>query len=349
MLHHLYPLLRPLLFTLDGERAHALTLSSLRAAHAAGLIRTPTTQGQGVRLMGLQFPNRIGLAAGLDKNASCLDALGALGFGFIEAGTATPRPQVGQARPRLFRLPQARAIINRMGFPNEGAEVIAQRLAARRFSGICGINIGKNATTPLEDAASDYVACFDVLAPHADYVAVNVSSPNTANLRQLQQVDQLRPIFDGLLEARHRLTSSSGRQLPMLVKVSPDLVPEDLLAIAALVRELGIDGVIATNTTITRDVVQGIPGSQEQGGLSGAPLQPLALRAIPVLREGLGDDIPLIAVGGIDSAETALAALRAGADLLQIYTGLVYRGPALVRDILKAIDTVTLPQRRGVH
>lgn len=347
MLHHLYPLLRPLLFTLDGERAHALTFRMLQAAHGAGLLKAPARAGSGVTLMGLHFPNRLGLAAGLDKNASYLDALGALGFGFIEAGTVTPRPQAGQPRPRLFRLPQAQALINRMGFPNEGAEVIAGRLAARRFPGICGINIGKNATTPLEQAADDYVACFDVVAPHADYVAVNVSSPNTANLRQLQQVDQLRPILDGLLAARSRLAEGSGRRLPLLVKVSPDLVPEDLLAIAALVRELGIDGVIATNTTITRDAVQGIAGSEQQGGLSGAPLQPLALRALPVLREGLGEHIPLIAVGGIDSPATALAALNAGADLLQIYTGLIYRGPALIADILKAIEPMALPARRG--
>jgi dihydroorotate dehydrogenase len=228
-----------------------------------------------------------------------------------------------------------------MGFPNEGADAIAHRLARRKFRGPCGINIGKNATTPLEDAARNYVECFRVVAPHADYVAVNVSSPNTANLRQLQQVDQLRPILDALLEAREHLASSSRKQLPIVVKVSPDLASEDLAAIAGLVRELRIDGVIATNTTITREVVKGVHNSEQQGGLSGAPIRSLALRSIPILREHLGRDIPLIAVGGIDSGAAAVAALQAGADLIQIYTGLIYRGPKLVTEIRAAVAAFT--------
>jgi len=298
-----------------------------------------------VTLMGLRFPNRLGLAAGLDKNARYIDALGALGFGFIEAGTVTAQPQAGQVKPRLFRLPEADALINRMGFPNDGAEVVARRLSQRKFAGVCGINIGKNAVTPLEDAARNYVDCFRVVAPHADYVAVNVSSPNTANLRQLQQVDQLRPILDALLEARLRLTTSSGKALPMVVKVSPDLSTEDLAAIARLVRELGIDGMIATNTTITRDAVAGIRDSEQQGGLSGAPLQSLALQALPVLREQLGPGVPIIAAGGIDSGDDAIAALRAGADLIQIYTGLIYRGPRLITEILAAVSAFTMSAR----
>nr|WP_298721603.1 quinone-dependent dihydroorotate dehydrogenase [uncultured Steroidobacter sp.] len=346
MINALYPLIRPLLFSLEGERAHEVTFSMLETAHKLGLLGTHESRPeQGVTLMGLRFPNRVGLAAGLDKNAHHIDALGALGFGFIEAGTVTAQPQAGNARPRLFRLPEAAALINRMGFPNEGAEVIAQRLAQRKFKGPCGINIGKNATTPLEDAARNYVECFRVVAPHADYVTVNVSSPNTANLRQLQQVDQLRPILDALLEARVQLTSSSGKQLPILVKVSPDLSSEDLAAIARLVRELRIDGVIATNTTITREVVKGVPNSEQQGGLSGAPIRSLALQSIPVLREHLGQQVPLIAVGGIDSGAAAVAALQAGADLIQIYTGLIYRGPKLVTEILGAIDSFTKSAR----
>lgn len=350
MIDSLYPLIRPLLFSLDGEQAHAVTFSMLEMAHKLGMLGGHESKPEeGVTLMGLRFPNRVGLAAGLDKNARHIDALGALGFGFIEAGTVTATPQVGNARPRLFRLPEANALINRMGFPNEGAEAIAQRLARRKFSGVCGINIGKNATTALEDAARNYVECFRVVAPHADYVAVNVSSPNTANLRQLQQVDQLRPILDALLEARAQLLSSSSKSLPILVKVSPDLASEDLAAIARLVRELRIDGMIATNTTITRDVVKGVRNSEQQGGLSGAPMRQLALKSIPILREHLGSEVPLIAVGGIDSGAAALAALQAGADLIQIYTGLIYRGPKLVTEILAATRSFTGGRSQSLH
>ncbi len=342
MIDSLYPLVRPLLFALDGEQAHAVTFSILEMAHSIGMLGTHGSKAEeGVTLMGLRFPNRVGLAAGLDKNARHIDALGALGFGFIEAGTVTAEPQIGNAKPRLFRLREVDALINRMGFPNEGAQVIAQRLAQRKFRGPCGINIGKNATTPLEDAARNYVECFRVVAPHADYVAVNVSSPNTTNLRQLQQVDQLRPILDALLAARAQLSSSSSKSLPILVKVSPDLASDDLAAIARLVRESGIDGVIATNTTITRDVVKGVRDSEQQGGLSGAPIRPLALKSIPILREHLGRDVPLIAVGGIDSGAAAVAALQAGADLIQIYTGLIYRGPKVVTEIVAAVAAFT--------
>ncbi|HEY0683165.1 MAG TPA: quinone-dependent dihydroorotate dehydrogenase [Steroidobacter sp.] len=346
MIDSLYPLIRPLLFSMDGERAHAVTFDMLEMAHSLGLLGKHESRPEdGVTLMGLRFPNRVGLAAGLDKNAKHIDALGALGFGFIEAGTVTAQAQTGNAMPRLFRLPEANALINRMGFPNEGAEAIAERLARRKFKGVCGINIGKNAVTPLEDAARNYVECFRVVAPHADYVAVNVSSPNTANLRQLQQVDQLRPILDALLEARVQLISSSGKSLPILVKVSPDLASEDLAAIARLVRELRIDGMIATNTTITRDAVKGVRNSEQQGGLSGAPIRSLALKAIPVLREHLGSGTPLIAAGGIDSGEAAVAALQAGADLIQIYTGLIYRGPRLVTEIRAAVSAFTASAR----
>ncbi|MBM0108415.1 quinone-dependent dihydroorotate dehydrogenase [Steroidobacter sp. S1-65] len=346
----MYPLVRPILFSMDGERAHAVTFQMLEMAHTLGMLGGHESKAQdAVTLMGLRFPNRVGLAAGLDKNAKHIDALGALGFGFIEAGTVTAQPQTGNATPRLFRLPEVQALINRMGFPNEGAEAIAQRLASRTFAGPCGINIGKNAVTPLEDAARNYVECFRVVAPHADYVTVNVSSPNTANLRQLQQVDQLRPILDALLEARVQLTSSTGRALPILVKVSPDLTSEDFAAIARLVRELRIDGMIATNTTITRDAVKGVKNSEQQGGLSGAPIRPLALKSIPVLREHLGAQVPLIAAGGIDSGEAAVAALQAGADLIQIYTGLIYRGPRLVKEIVAAVAAFTRSARPAAN
>jgi len=292
MISSLYPWLRPLLFSLEAERAHAVTFSLLELAHSLGLLGEKESKpDEGVTLMGLRFPNRVGLAAGLDKNARHIDALGALGFGFVEAGTATAQPQPGQAKPRLLGLPEVNALINRMGFPNEGTLAIAERLARRKFSGVCGINIGKNAATPLQDAARNYVDCFRVVAPHADYVAVNVSSPNTTNLRQLQQVDQLRPILDALLEARLQLTTSSGKPLPILVKVSPDLASEDLAAIAQLVRELRIDGVIATNTTITRDRVKEVRNSEQHGGLSGTPLRPL--------REHLWSDVPIVAVRGL--------------------------------------------------
>jgi dihydroorotate dehydrogenase len=348
MISFLYPILRPLLFSLEAERAHAITLTLLDAAYACGMLGGHESAPEdAVTLMGLRFANRVGLAAGLDKNARHIDALGALGFGFIEAGTVTAQPQPGNAKPRLFRLREAQALINRMGFPNDGAEAIAQRLARRKFGGVCGINIGKNATTPLEDAARNYLECFRIVAPHADYVAVNVSSPNTANLRQLQQVDQLRPILDALLEARMQLRSSTGRALPILVKVSPDLAREDLAAIAGLVRELSIDGVIATNTTITREVVKGVRNSEQQGGLSGAPIRPLALKCISILREHLGCDVPLVAVGGIDSGEAAVAALQAGADLIQIYTGLIYRGPRLVTEIRAAVSAFTKSARQS--
>lgn len=346
MITKLYPLLRPLLFSLDGEQAHGVTFSALRFAYALGLLgSTQSHAEEGVTLMGLRFANRLGLAAGLDKNARYIDALGALGFGFIEAGTVTAQPQPGQAKPRVFRMPEAGALINRMGFPNEGAEVVARRLAQRKFTGVCGINIGKNAVTPLEEAARNYVECFRVVAPRADYVAVNVSSPNTANLRQLQQVDQLRPILEALLEARLRLTANSGKALPLLVKVSPDLSPDELSAIARLVLELHIDGVIAINTTTTRDGVQGLRNSEQQGGLSGAPIRSLALRTIALLREQLGRGVPLVGVGGIGSGEDAVAALRAGADLLQIYTGLIYRGPQLVSEIRSAVAAFTKSAR----
>lgn len=329
----IYPLLRPLLFALPTETAHALALAALHRAHSFGLIRALAPDPlASVTLMGLRFPNRVGLAAGFDKNARYIDALGALGFGFIEVGTVTPRPQLGQPRPRLFRVTRSGALINRMGFPNEGAAAVAARLARRSFTGVCGVNIGKNAATPLAAAVDDYLECFRILAPHADYVTINVSSPNTEGLRQLEEADQLQPIVSALVEARRQLQGATARRVPLLVKVSPDLAGADLVRSARLAHESGIDGIIATNTTLNRSgIAQRWRG--HAGGLSGTPLRPLALQAVQLLRTALGAGVPIVAAGGIDSARHAQDAFDAGADLVQVYTGLIYRGPGLVREI----------------
>jgi dihydroorotate dehydrogenase len=332
----LYPLLRTAMFALPTEHAHALALAALRRAHSSGLIRDRVADPlQAVTLLGLQFPNRVGLAAGFDKNGRYIDALGALGFGFVEIGTVTPRPQPGQPRPRLFRVTESGALINRMGFPNEGAVAIAARLARRRFAGVCGVNIGKNAATPIASAIDDYLECFHVVAPHADYVAINVSSPNTEGLRQLEEADQLQPIVSALVEARRQLQGATARRAPLLVKVSPDLPPADLVRSARLACETGIDGIIATNTTLNRSGISPRWRSHA-GGLSGAPLRPLALQAVQLLRTALGSSVPIVAAGGIDSARHAQDAFDAGADLVQVYTGLIYRGPGLVKEIVES-------------
>ena len=333
---HFYPLLRPLLFTLPPEHAHAFALSALQRAHSLGLIRDRAPDPRtAVTLLGLRFPNRVGLAAGFDKNGRYVDALGALGFGFIEVGTVTPRPQPGQPRPRLLRVSASHALINRMGFPNDGAGIVAARLSRRRFAGVCGVNIGKNAATPIASAVDDYVECFRTVAPHADYVAINVSSPNTEGLRQLEEPDQLLPIVNALSAARREMHAATGKRVPLLVKVSPDLAPADLVRSARLACESGIDGIIATNTTLNRSGVAQRWRAQT-GGLSGAPLRPLALQAVQLLRAALGAGVPIVAAGGIDSARHAQEALAAGADLVQLYTGLIYRGPALVREIAES-------------
>lgn len=340
----MYSLLRRALFTLEPETAHALTLSSLRLADKLHLLAKPNNDSSSaISLMGLRFPNRIGLAAGFDKNACCIDPLGSLGFGFIEVGTVTPLPQSGQSRPRLFRLPPSAALINRMGFPNEGSIACAKRLSQRTYGGVCGVNIGKNATTPIPRAIDDYLACFRTIAPYANYVAINVSSPNTPDLRRLQQVEYLRPILESLVHEKQALTATLGRPVPLLLKVSPDLSAEELTSVAELLLDVGIDGVIATNTTTTRPFSFGAAGHiranySEEGGLSGEPLRPLALDCIRILRSALGPTFPIVGVGGIASAADALAMLKAGASLIQIYTGLIYRGPALINDIRRSID-----------
>ena len=329
----MYRALRPLLFRLDPERAHALTLGLLDLARRLQLLRPYGEAGaaQSVRLMGLTFPNRVGLAAGLDKNAACIDALGALGFGFVEVGTVTPRPQAGNPRPRIFRILEADAIVNAMGFPNEGVDAACARLRARRFAGVCGVNIGKNATTPLAEAAADYTHCLRAVYPWADYVAINVSSPNTPGLRQLQAEEHLTPLLETLLGARSQLAAQTGRRVPLLVKLSPDLTDADLEGLVAVVRALGIDGVIATNTTVQRPGLAAVPDAARPGGLSGPPLHTLATSVVRRLRARLPAGLPIIGVGGICSLDSARGMLEAGADLIQIYTGLIYRGPGLVR------------------
>jgi dihydroorotate dehydrogenase len=319
----LYRLARPALFALPPETAHRVTLRALRCAHGLRLLPTPRTVDAPVELMGLRFPNRLGIAAGLDKDGRCIDALGALGVGCIEVGTVTPRAQPGQDRPRLFRLPRARALINRMGFPNAGVDALRERLARRTFRGICGVNIGKNRDTPLERAFDDYVFCARAVVGVADYVVLNVSSPNTPGLRGLQDIDHLGPIIAAV--------SAELGTTPLLVKVSPDLEPAALDALASLIRESPVAGVIATNTTVLRPDGLG-RHAREDGGLSGEPLKPLAIASVRALRTLLGPSRVVVGVGGIASAGDAAAMLAAGADLVQIYTGLVYRGPALISD-----------------
>jgi dihydroorotate dehydrogenase len=333
----LYSAFRPALFTLDPERAHRLALDAARIY--GRLPGRPLRGGSGVDLMGLRFPNRVGLAAGFDKNAEAVDGLGKLGFGFIEVGTVTPRPQSGHSRPRLFRLPSSGALVNRLGFPNQGAATVARRLRRRRYGGIVGVNIGKHADTPIDRAVDDYVLCLRAVCDVADYVAVNVSSPNTASLRELHRPERLEPLLSALLSEREIISRERHRHVPILLKISPDLALDSLKDIAEIASRVPLDGIIATNTTVSRDA--SMPDSQSRdGGLSGAPLYPLSLRVVATLRRLLGPAFPLVGVGGVDSAAKARAMRSAGADLVQIYTGLIYRGPALVAECVRALRGV---------
>jgi dihydroorotate dehydrogenase len=345
-----YGLARPLLFGMDPETAHELTLdmlargqgTPLQCAWAAQRVSDPVT------LAGLRFPNRVGLAAGLDKNARAIDALAAMGFGFVEVGTVTPLAQPGNPKPRMFRLPAKNALINRLGFNNEGLDAFvrnvknsrfhsASRLPDQRERMILGLNIGKNAATPIEDALSDYLRGLDAVYPHADYVAVNISSPNTANLRSLQGDAALKALLDPLMARREHLAAEHGRRVPIFVKIAPDLDTPQVDLIAKTLQACGVDGVIATNTTLSRDAVSGHRHSGEAGGLSGRPVQAASNRVIAALRAALGDGYPIIGVGGVLSGEDARVKRAAGADLVQIYTGLIYRGPALVRECAEAL------------
>jgi len=338
-----YALTRPFLFGLEAEAAHDLTLASL-----ARLQNTPaqclwqgTRVDDPVELAGLRFPNRVGLAAGLDKNGRCIDGLGAMGFGFIEVGTVTPKPQPGNPKPRIFRLPQANALINRLGFNNGGLQAfianVQRATSFRAAGGVLGLNIGKNAATPIERAADDYLAGLEGVFPHADYVAVNISSPNTKNLRALQGDAALDALLGALQQRRLQLQKQQRRKVPMFLKIAPDLDAAQVGVIADTLKRHHIDGVIATNTTLERGAVEGLPHASEAGGLSGAPVLQASNRVIAQLRAALGRRYPIIGVGGVMSAADAQSKLDAGADLVQIYTGLIYRGPALVGQVAAAL------------
>jgi dihydroorotate dehydrogenase len=331
-----YRIARSALFLLPPEMAHALTLGALRVR---GKLIPPAGQqpSSNVEISGLAFGNRLGLAAGFDKNGIAVDGWFSLGFGHVEVGTVTPRPQLGNARPRIFRLPDAEAIINRMGFPNEGAERIAARLRLRRRAGVVGINIGKNAATPLERALDDYVSCLRIVFPVADYITVNVSSPNTAGLRSLQAAGQLLPLLSGVVNEAHTLEKQHARHVPILLKVSPDLTPTQLHEIAVVATSIPVAGIIATNTTIARDGLTNHALAKENGGLSGRPLLAQSCAAIRALRQTLGPAMPIIGVGGVASAADAQRLRQAGADLVQIYTALVYQGPRLVHELLREL------------
>ena len=328
----LYRLMRPFFFLLPPEVAHRLALAGLEAAWRTGLLGAPRG-AKPVEVMGLSFPNRVGLAAGMDKDARHVRAWGALGFGFVEVGTVTPRPQPGNPRPRLFRLPVADALINRLGFNNEGAAAAAARLARHRSGGVVGVNIGKNATTPAEGAVEDFRQAMRMVYGVADYIAVNVSSPNTAGLRDLQSASALDTLLATLVTERERLAAEHGKVVPLALKLAPDLGAAELAAAAATVARHPVAAVIATNTTVERSAVAGLPHGQERGGLSGVPLRKQSTRMVEVLRQLLPAHVAIIGVGGIFSAADAREKIRAGADLVQIYTGLVYRGPGLVREL----------------
>ena len=338
-----YSLARPFLFGLDPEHAHELTLGALarlqntplQCLWASPRVDDPLT------LAGLRFPNRIGLAAGLDKNGRCIDGLVAMGFGFIEVGTVTPLAQPGNPRPRMFRLPEAKALINRLGFNNDGLAAFVSNVKRARFrghGGILGLNIGKNAATPIERAVDDYLLCLDGVYPHADYVTVNISSPNTQGLRDLQSDTALDALLGAVQERKAALAAQHGRHVPVFVKIAPDLDAQQVDAIAATLRRHSLDGVIATNTTIARDAVAGLAHAGEAGGLSGAPVFEASNRVISQLRTALGKDFPIIGVGGVMSAADAVAKVAAGADLVQIYTGFIYQGPDLIHAAARALS-----------
>lgn len=338
----LYALARPLLFSLDPETAHNLTLPSLRRAAGLGLTRLIGRPDPDPReVMGITFPNPVGLAAGLDKDGAYIDGLAGLGFGFIEVGTVTPRPQPGNPQPRIFRLPKAKAVINRMGFNNGGVDAFVANVQSSEFyqneEGVLGLNIGKNADTPIERAADDYLHCLEKVYPYASYVTVNISSPNTKNLRQLQGGSELDALLSQLKEAQARLADQHKRYVPVALKIAPDVDSEQIKTIAAALLRHRMDAVIATNTTITRDAVKGLPHADETGGLSGAPVFDLSNAVIRALKSELGDALPIIGVGGILSGKDAQAKIDAGASLVQLYTGLIYRGPALVKECAAAL------------
>ena len=337
-----YSFLRPWLFCLDPERAHNLTLSNMDRAYRWGLLERFVTQPapDPRSICGITFPNPVGLAAGLDKDGKHIDALGALGFGFLEIGTVTPRPQPGNPKPRMFRLPEAQALINRMGFNNDGVDACVARVRRSRYwqnGGVVGLNIGKNASTPIEDAASDYVLAMNAVYEIASYITVNISSPNTQNLRALQGEEMLRSLLGSLDVAREELSDRFGVRKPLFLKIAPDLDVADINLIADLLLEFGLDAIIATNTTVSRTVVANLEHGNEAGGLSGAPVRAASTEVIKTLKARLGNDLPIIGVGGILSGQDAQEKVSAGASLVQIYSGLIYRGPDLVSECISAL------------
>lgn len=341
-----YALVRSFLFGLDPETAHELTMTALARTQGTPLALAwcASRVSDPIELAGLKFPNRIGLAAGLDKNARCIDALAAMGFGFVEVGTVTPKAQPGNAKPRMFRLPEARALINRLGFNNDGLDAFVanvQKSRVRRQPGenpiVLGLNIGKNAATPIEDAVDDYLICLSGVYPHADYVTVNISSPNTKNLRTLQTDAALDTLLGRIAERRETLARQHGKQVPIFVKIAPDLDQAQVNVIAATLKRHAMDGVVATNTTLSREAVKGLRHAEEAGGLSGAPVLEASNRVISQLRAALGKGFPIIGVGGVMSGVDAVSKIRAGADVVQIYTGFIYSGPKLVKEATLAI------------
>ncbi|WP_263576439.1 quinone-dependent dihydroorotate dehydrogenase [Acinetobacter pseudolwoffii] len=332
----LYSLARPLLFSLAPERAHELTLSLLKSSHKMGLMRQ-NVAAKPVTCMGIEFPNPVGLAAGLDKNGAYIDALAGQGFGFIEIGTITPRPQAGNPHPRLFRLPQAKAIINRMGFNNDGVDQLVENVKAAKFKGILGINIGKNADTPVEKAVDDYLICLEKVYNYASYITVNISSPNTKNLRSLQSGDALTELLETLKNRQLELAQEYQHYVPLVLKVAPDLDETDIAFIAKQLLQFKIDGLIVTNTTLSREGVEGLAHAEEAGGLSGAPVFEKSTACLAAFAQVLKGQIPLIGVGGILSGADAVAKKQAGASLVQVYSGLIYTGPELVKDCVDAL------------
>jgi dihydroorotate dehydrogenase len=338
----MYSLLRPALFQFDPETAHHLTLSGLNAAYSLGLsglaAKRPSNDPRTV--MGLTFPNPVGLAAGLDKNGDCINGLAALGFGSIEIGTTTPLPQAGNPKPRLFRLPEASAIINRMGFNNEGVDALIKNVQLYEYKGILGINIGKNAVTPIENAADDYLICLRKVYAHASYITVNISSPNTKNLRQLQDEAALNDLLAQLKTEQQKLADLHGKYVPIALKIAPDMEGEQISQIARLLMQHRIDGVIATNTTLSRVGIENLPHGNETGGLSGAPVRDKSTHVIRQLAIELQGALPIIGVGGILCGDDAAEKIKAGASLVQIYSGLIYRGPALINECAQAIRAI---------
>ena len=335
----LYSIAKPWLFKLNAERAHDFTLKNLKRLERSGLLNLypRPAKCQPREVMGIQFPNPVGLAAGLDKNGAYIDALAALGFGFIEIGTITPRPQPGNPKPRMFRIPEAQAVINRFGFNNLGVDALLRNVAAAKYKGVLGINIGKNFDTPNERAVDDYLHCLRKVYAHAHYVTVNISSPNTKNLRALQEKDALGQLLQALKQEQQILANRHGKYVPIALKIAPDLDEDQIADIAALLMQYRFDGVIATNTTLARDAVQGLPHGEEAGGLSGVPVRDRSTAVIKALAAHLAGALPIIGVGGILSSDDAAQKIEAGASLVQVYSGLVYRGPVLVDEICRKL------------